>query len=79
MKFLIRLIEIFRRIIIRLAEWFYRPLFGRHGKRFRFDPYGIYSYENIFVGDDVYRSFPCFYGVSVPHHYRQQDLCSDRK
>ncbi len=37
----------------------YRPLFGKHGKNFYFDPDGLYSFRNIFVGDDVslgYRS-----------------------
>ena len=32
----------------------YRPLFGSHGRNFRFDPAGSYSYANIYVGDDVY-------------------------
>ncbi len=30
-----------------------RGLFGGHGERFRFDPDGVYSYQNLFVGDDV--------------------------
>ena len=30
-----------------------RPLFGSHGRNFRFDPDGWYSYPNIHVGDDV--------------------------
>jgi acetyltransferase-like isoleucine patch superfamily enzyme len=30
-----------------------RPLFGSHGRRFWFDPGGLYTYENIHVGDDV--------------------------
>jgi acetyltransferase-like isoleucine patch superfamily enzyme len=28
-------------------------LFGSHGRRFRFDPWGRYCYPNIHVGDDV--------------------------
>ena len=30
-----------------------RPLFRRHGKRFHFDPFGMYCFSNILVGDDV--------------------------
>jgi len=33
--------------------WLYTPLFGGHGRRFRFDPRGCYTYANIYVGDDV--------------------------
>jgi acetyltransferase-like isoleucine patch superfamily enzyme len=32
----------------------YRPLFGVHGRKFRFDPGGEYTYRTIHVGDDVY-------------------------
>ncbi len=32
----------------------YRPLFGGYGENFRFDPVGVYSFGNIFVGDDVF-------------------------
>lgn len=31
-----------------------RPLFGRYGKNFIFDPNGHYSFSNIEVGDDVF-------------------------
>lgn len=31
----------------------YRARFGSHGRRFSFDPSGVYSYENIFVGENV--------------------------
>ncbi len=37
----------------RLAMWLLMPLFGSHGKHFRFDPRGCYSFRNIHVGDDV--------------------------
>ena len=30
-----------------------RPAFGRHGRRFIFDPNAFYSYPNVEVGDDV--------------------------
>ena len=33
--------------------WLLMPLFGGHGRRFRFDPRGCYTYRNIYVGDDV--------------------------
>jgi maltose O-acetyltransferase len=29
------------------------PLFGGHGKNFRFDPRGTYNHRNIYVGDNV--------------------------
>ncbi len=32
----------------------YRPLFGSHGRNFRFDPDGDYSFGSIRVGDDVH-------------------------
>lgn len=38
-----------RRVRVRV----YRPLFGSHGRNFRFDPDGSYTYSNIHVGDDV--------------------------
>jgi maltose O-acetyltransferase len=31
----------------------YRPLFGSHGRNFRFDPAGDYSFRTIHVGNDV--------------------------
>jgi acetyltransferase-like isoleucine patch superfamily enzyme len=31
-----------------------RPAFKRHGRNFRFDPDGIYTYRTIEVGDDVH-------------------------
>ena len=31
----------------------YRPLFGSHGRNFKFDPDGSYSHSSIHVGDDV--------------------------
>ena len=37
----------------RLRMWALMPLFSRHGKRFVFDPDGLYSFEHIEVGDDV--------------------------
>jgi maltose O-acetyltransferase len=39
-----------RRNILRLI---FRPLFGKIGRNFEFDPDGEYSYSTIFVGDDV--------------------------
>jgi acetyltransferase-like isoleucine patch superfamily enzyme len=32
----------------------YRPLFGSHGRNFRFDPGGDYTYRTIHVGNDVH-------------------------
>lgn len=32
----------------------HRPLFASHGRNFRFDPRGDYTYDTIYVGDDVH-------------------------
>jgi acetyltransferase-like isoleucine patch superfamily enzyme len=37
----------------RTLMYLYRSLFEAHGKNFRFDPFGLYSFSNITVGDDV--------------------------
>lgn len=42
-----------RRLLRRVLEFIYRPLFGSHGDNFRFDPYGEYTFSHIFVGNDV--------------------------
>jgi acetyltransferase-like isoleucine patch superfamily enzyme len=36
-----------------LFEWMLRSLFSQHGRNFRFDPDGIYSFSTISVGEDV--------------------------
>jgi len=33
--------------------YLYRPLFGSYGRGFHFDPNGLYTFENIHVGEDV--------------------------
>lgn len=33
--------------------YLYCPLFAQHGRNFRFDPDGAYTFANIHVGDDV--------------------------
>jgi maltose O-acetyltransferase len=42
-----------RRAIRRLFMYLQRPLFAAHGRNFRFDSQGVYSYANISAGDDV--------------------------
>lgn len=37
----------------RLHMLWLMPLFRAHGKRFRFDPRGVYTYDTITVGDNV--------------------------
>lgn len=44
-------------IIKRPLIWLLRPLFQKHGKRFKFDPFGYYTYSSIRVGDDVSLGF----------------------
>jgi len=44
----------------RLLMYLHRPLFASHGRNFQFDPYGLYSFHTIAVGDDVsLGSRPC--------------------
>jgi len=42
-----------QKVYRRLLMWILRPLFRRHGRNFRFDPHGEYTFSNIIVGDDV--------------------------
>lgn len=49
-----RLFLFSRRAIRRIKVLLLRSAFKRHGRNFRFDPDGIYSYETIEVGDDVF-------------------------
>lgn len=44
-----RFFNLYRAILARV----YRYRFAKVGKNFSFDPYGVYSYENIHVGDHV--------------------------
>jgi acetyltransferase-like isoleucine patch superfamily enzyme len=37
----------------RALMYAYRPRFASHGRNFRFDPLGCYTFDTIFVGDDV--------------------------
>lgn len=37
----------------RLLALLYRSRFAGHGRNFSFDPFGVYSYETITVGDNV--------------------------
>src|SRR5690554_5891304 len=48
------LFQLFIRIKRKVKMYLLRPLFKSHGKNFVFDPEGVYSYETIEVGDDVY-------------------------
>jgi acetyltransferase-like isoleucine patch superfamily enzyme len=51
---LARVVLLPRRAWQRLLMYLYRPLFRSHGRHFRFDPRGVYSFETIEVGDDVF-------------------------
>ena len=53
MRFLAAIILFLQKAARRCRMHLLMPLFGRHGKRFVFDPDGLYTYSNIFVGDDV--------------------------
>jgi acetyltransferase-like isoleucine patch superfamily enzyme len=47
-----KFIDFTRGAVRRLLMAPLRALFGSHGRRFRFDPGGFYSYPNVRVGDD---------------------------
>lgn len=53
LKLIATLMDLARRSFRRARMYFLRPLFGSHGRDFRFDPDGLYSYPNIHVGDGV--------------------------
>jgi len=53
MSMMSKIILLFSKIIKRLKMYILRPLFGEYGKNFIFDPKGFYSYENIYVGNNV--------------------------
>jgi len=40
----------YRKLLIQL----YKPLFKKYGRNFDFDPFGVYSYNTIEIGDDVF-------------------------
>lgn len=53
MKIISKIIYFSFRVLKRLKMYIFRPLFGKYGKGFIFDPNGLYSYENIYVGNNV--------------------------
>lgn len=53
LRWLARLVILWRRVWRRLNMLILRSAFGRHGHHFIFDPDALYSYQNIEVGDDV--------------------------
>jgi maltose O-acetyltransferase len=59
-----RLIELLtfvvRRSWQRLGMYWFYPLFESYGQMFRYDPSGIYNFNNISVGDDVSLGTRCF-------------------
>lgn len=44
---------VLQKITSRAWMYLYRPQFASYGRRFRFDPSGVYTYHTISVGDDV--------------------------
>jgi len=53
MRLIARTLYVSSRFLLRIREFILSYLFGAHGQNFRFDPDGMYSYSNIFVGHDV--------------------------
>jgi acetyltransferase-like isoleucine patch superfamily enzyme len=53
MKMLALALNQWHRLNRRFQMYLYRPLFGKYGPGFWFDPDGMYSYGNIFVGKNV--------------------------
>ena len=54
LRMLASAVFLIERAVRRLRRIARRPLFARYGRNFRFDPDGVYSFEHIEVGDDVY-------------------------
>jgi acetyltransferase-like isoleucine patch superfamily enzyme len=54
MKIFSLLILYFLKIYRKCLMQIYKPLFKKYGRNFVFDPFGIYSFKTIQVGDDVY-------------------------
>jgi maltose O-acetyltransferase len=53
MRTLAQALDFATRAVRRLRMYALRPLFGRYGSGFLFDPDGHYTFGSIFVGDDV--------------------------
>lgn len=53
LRFISRAIDFVLKIILKTLAIIYRSRFARHGNNFSFDPLGVYSFENIFVGNNV--------------------------
>lgn len=49
-KITLLIFKILRRILMHVL----RPLFKKYGKNFIFDPFGVYSFSNIEIGEDVF-------------------------
>ena len=54
MKFLAILLHIIRRGFDKILMYIMRYSFKSYGKNFHFDPYGVYSFRTIEVGNDVF-------------------------
>lgn len=54
LKILAHVFLFYRRICRRIRMLLMRRLFKSYGENFVFDPEGVYSFETISVGDDVY-------------------------
>jgi acetyltransferase-like isoleucine patch superfamily enzyme len=53
MKLLMKAFWLVPKVLRRVLMLASRSLFGAHGRNLYFDPFGLYIYPNIFVGDDV--------------------------
>ena len=52
-KLISKFLYLIKRVYKRIRMLLLRPLFGGYGINLIFDPDGYYSYENIYVGDNV--------------------------
>jgi len=52
-SFLTRLFDLACAVVTKPVRFIFKYRFCQHGKNLSFDPFGVYTYENISIGDNV--------------------------
>lgn len=52
-RMIAKIFDYFRRALRKIRMYILRPLFGSYGKNFWFDPDGQYTFQNIYIGENV--------------------------